>query len=111
MGELRRVKPPAVPYLGLIGKDLFGIETGNPTILSHKQDEEWVLNFNKLRQLASQFRFIAKLQQPADAPDWEPNMDLATAISAVTPLSDDDAYERSLKLEPRGISATELYTM
>ena len=108
--ELRRVKPPAVPYLGLIGKDLFGIEHGSPTILSERNADEWILNFHKLRQLAAQYRFVAKLQDPAHAPDWEPNMDLATAISAVTPLNEEEAYARSQKLEPRGISATELYT-
>ncbi len=109
--ELKKVKPPAVPYLGLIGKDLFQTEMGTPTILSLKTDEEWVLNFYKLRSLAQQFRFISSLQQPADAPDWEPNMDLATCISAVTPFTDDEAYERSLKLEPRKITQSELYTL
>jgi hypothetical protein len=109
--ELKKIKPPAVPYLGLIGKDLFQTEMGAPTVLSLKTDEEWVLNFFKLRSLAQQFRFISSLQQLADAPDWEPNMDLATCISAVTPLSDDEAYERSLKLEPRKITQSELYML
>lgn len=108
--ELKKVKPPAVPYLGLVGKDLFQIETGTPTVLSLKTDEEWVLNFHKLRSLAQQFRFITKLQE-SEQPDWEPNMDIATCISAVKPLSENEAYERSLKLEPRNITAQELYIL
>lgn len=104
--ELRRVKPPAVPYLGLIGKDLFQVEMGTPTVLSLPEEEEWLLNFHKLRGLAVQFKALSTLQN-SNAPSWEPNMDIATCISAVTPLSDDEAYERSLRLEPRGIASAD----
>jgi|JI10StandDraft_1071094.scaffolds.fasta_scaffold386675_1 hypothetical protein len=99
------------PHLFLSGKDLFQTEEGAPTVLSLPTDEEWILNFYKLRSLAQQFKFISRLQQVSDAPEWEVNMDLATCISAVTPFSDDEGYERSLKLEPRNITQAELYTM
>jgi hypothetical protein len=84
---------------------------GAPTVLSLPSDEEWILNFYKLRSLAQQFKFIFRLQQLTDAPEWEGNMDLATCISAVSSFSDDEGYERSLKLEPRNITQAELYTM
>lgn len=80
-------------------------------MLSLPTDEQWILNFYKLRSLAQQFKFISRLQQVSDAPEWEVNMDLATCISAVTPYGDDEGYERSLKLEPRNITQAELYTM
>ncbi len=90
---------------------MFQTEEGTPTVLSLPSDEEWILNFYKLRSLAQQFKFISRLQQVSDAPEWEVNMDLATCISAVTPYSDEEGYERSLKLEPRNITQAELYTM
>lgn len=52
-------KPPVIPYLALIPKDLIAIEEGNPTIL-----DNGLINFHKLRLLAKLVKYVSQIQQP-----------------------------------------------
>jgi len=56
---VKSCKPPVIPYLALIPKDLIAIEEGNPTIL-----DNGLINFHKLRLLAKLVKYVSQIQQP-----------------------------------------------
>lgn len=87
------LKPPCIPYIGVFLTDLTFIEDGNPNTLNDK------INFIKRRKLAMLIRDIQTYQQtPYELQDVP---ELQQMFSELKPLSEEEMYKESLKIEPR----------
>ncbi len=94
---------PCVPYLGLYLADLTFVEDGNPSFLpSDDESAERLINWEKRRMLGKVLQDVRKFQSTPYALVPVPALQsfLATEAGAM-PLSDKEAYELSLRLEPR----------
>lgn len=105
---LELCQPPCVPYLGLYLADLTFIEDGNPSYVAapgsaEDTSGERLINWEKRRMLGKVLAEVRKFQSLRYA--FHPIPALQFFLSTETvPLSDKDAYELSLKLEPREAS-------
>eukprot|EP01087_Luapelamoeba_hula_P011925 TRINITY_DN3309_c0_g1_i1.p1 TRINITY_DN3309_c0_g1~~TRINITY_DN3309_c0_g1_i1.p1 ORF type:complete len:698 (-),score=87.63 TRINITY_DN3309_c0_g1_i1:98-2191(-) len=91
---LLEAKPPLIPYLALISRDLFVSEDGNATFLEGK-----MVNFAKMRMIWRQIQLVASYQVHYSAFTIRP--ELRAYLKTVTPIPENDQYELSYKLEPR----------
>lgn len=57
------VKPPAIPYIGVLLKDITFINDGNPDTLEQDFGKPNFINFNKREKLANVILEIRKFQQ------------------------------------------------
>lgn len=102
---LYRISPPCVPFFGLYTKDLTFIEDGNPDQL---YSDSRLINFAKRSLTADVLLEIRRFQStPYNFERVPPLVDfLKGQIEPV--LTDEERYERSLKLEPRQHSSHSL---
>jgi len=92
---LHNVDPPCIPYLGVYLTDLTFIEDGNPNTLN----ESGLVNFSKRRKIASVIRDIQQFQQTHYSLEVvAPLRDFSLSLEI---MSEDEAYEASLKCEAR----------
>eukprot|EP01104_Vermistella_antarctica_P020474 TRINITY_DN8769_c0_g1_i1.p1 TRINITY_DN8769_c0_g1~~TRINITY_DN8769_c0_g1_i1.p1 ORF type:complete len:1069 (-),score=246.35 TRINITY_DN8769_c0_g1_i1:33-3239(-) len=92
------VKPPLVPYLGLYGKDLLVFEE-EPTFQEVPGAPAKLISIAKMRRLFNLFANIRQIQkQSYSFPTVEP---LFTELKNVECLTEDDAYTKSLEVEPK----------
>ena len=97
---LKTVAPPCVPYLGLLGKDLFSMEENAKTLVKGP-DSRMLINFKKLSLLWSTISFVDNIQLYEYA-DWTENKECATFLASVRPILDEKALKaRSHSIEPR----------
>lgn len=96
---LKSTTPPCVPYLGLIGKDIWAIEENSKTMLKSEKGA-LVINFRKLKLLWTTITFVDTLQQ-YEYPGLEENQECAAYLASIVPMSESDAKKRSHELEPR----------
>jgi hypothetical protein len=98
---LKQVSPPCVPYLGLLGKDLFSIEENSKTLLSEEKGVETVVNFKKLSLIWSALSFVENLQQ-YEYPDLIEDKKCAAYLAGIKTVVDEAAVKaRSHEVEPR----------
>ncbi len=97
--SLKSVAPPCVPYLGLLGKDLFSIEENSKTLLPSATNRI-VVNFKKLRLIWSTVSFVENLQQ-YEYPELSEDAKCAGFLAAVKALDESAAKSRSRLIEPR----------
>uniref|UniRef100_A0A6B2LG31 Ras-GEF domain-containing protein n=1 Tax=Arcella intermedia TaxID=1963864 RepID=A0A6B2LG31_9EUKA len=85
---------PAIPYLGIVSKDVFAVEESNPTTL-----ENGLINFHKFRMLFSHVQEIEKLQKNQYT---YPKTKFYDYLSiSIIPFDTNYLYELSLKVLPR----------
>lgn len=92
---VNEAKQPSIPYLGIYLQDLIFIDEGNQTTT-----ENGFLNFDKFRQISAVFQRI-KESQKISYP-FEQVAFVQEFISKAPSMTDDDFYELSIQLEPRG---------
>ena len=119
-GVLKLRDPPCLPYLGLffdfylffvifcsffvIGlylTDLTFIEDGNKDFLESKEHPDQIINFVKCQQLSFVIQDIQQYQQRMYYFQEVPA--IQEYFRNYVPLSDDNLYALSLKLEPRDV--------
>ena len=89
---------PVVPYLGLYSKYLLAIETAAPTFTEKGGS---VINFQKMRQIFAQTREMLTFQKKRYQFPAHDKL-LAELQAPFVTMSDDELYEASLLIEPRG---------
>ena len=100
--HLRGCRPPIVPQMGLISRDLFGLEENNADLVERRfvnLEKSRVLEkvaFDVLALQGTPFVFASAPEEPLVA--FFRNLPAAVARLAV---SEKDLYDRSLLLEPR----------
>jgi hypothetical protein len=96
---LKITKPPAVPYLGLIPKDITSVEE-IPTFV-----ENGMCNIDKMRTL---YKILCELQAfQKETYNFRIFPDFIARLKSFKDLyTDEEAYQRSLKIEPREIMTT-----
>jgi len=105
--ELRQLQGhviPCVPYIGMTLTDLIYIQDGNPDFLKDDKGEETKLyNWEKIQLMGTAFQRLAHLQRTSF--NFEPNPNIIRIIHSMRPtISEEDAYQLSLKIQPRGSS-------
>jgi len=103
--ELRQLQStvvPCVPYLGMTLTDLVYIADGNPDFYKNEKGEETKLyNWEKMVLMGQAFQRLAYLQRTSF--NFEPQSDIIRLIHSMRPtISEEDAYQMSLKIQPRG---------
>jgi son of sevenless-like protein len=94
--------PPCIPYLGVYLADLTFIEDGNPDRVPSADDSgRELINFAKMRMLAKVIDEIRFYQQDPFAFEPVPRIQEYLQNEELSPISEKDAYELSLKAEPR----------
>lgn len=95
--HLSSINPPAIPYLGVYLTDLTFIGDGNKDFLDA---EKRIIHFNKRTMLADVIRTVQQYQnQPYNL---SPVPYLQDMMAQCTPLGQEDAYQVSLTILPRG---------
>jgi hypothetical protein len=100
---LEACQPPCVPYLGLYLADLTFIEDGNPSYLAGNEEDapaERLINWEKRRMLGKVLAEVRKFQSLRYAFHAIPALQFFLTQESA-PLPDKEAYDLSLKLEPR----------
>ena len=105
--ELRQLQShvvPCVPYLGMTLTDLVYIKDGNPSFHKDEKGEDTKLyNWEKIELMGTAFQRLAHLQRTSF--NFEPQGDIIRIIHSMRPtISEEDAYQLSLKIQPRGSS-------
>ncbi len=90
---LARATPPIVPYLGLYGKYLFSIEENVESLT-----DDGLVNMDKLYKLYYIVKEIRSYQQIGY--EFKSNNDLNRYLLNMVTLTEQEAFEQSLKLEP-----------
>ena len=101
--ELRSITtnaaPPCIPYLGLYFTDLVFIEEGNPNYLKDAPNlvnwEKCLMSYNAVQEIQRFQPFSFVLNPCASIQTW------LTNILSASNMSDTQAYQMSLTLEPR----------
>jgi hypothetical protein len=88
--------PPCIPYLGLYFSDIVFLEDGNKSTLADR-----VINFSKAASLARVIQDILQYQQIPYTPSTDSAL-LQIIFHLVPIMNEDEQYERSLVIEPRG---------
>ena len=102
--HLRTCKPPLIPQIGIISRDLFGLEENNDDFLDK---EKSIINLDKARLLEKITNEIVTMQgSPYPFPEASEEVASMTSFfqtlpSALATLTEKDLYERSLALEKR----------
>ena len=99
---LDRVNPPCVPFFGLYTKDLTFIEDGNPDSL---WSDSRLINFAKRSLAADVLYEIRRFQFVPYNFVRVPSIFEFLDLHFKPRMSDEERYERSLKLEPRQSSS------
>ncbi|KAJ3283247.1 cell division cycle- protein, partial [Blyttiomyces sp. JEL0837] len=114
--ELKDLKLPAIPFLGVYLTDITFIELGNPDFLP----ESRLINFDKRRKVSSVIKeiqryqtvpynftsvegikqFLSRLGEPISATTTSETND-DNSMKALCVMNDDDLYAQSLIVEPR----------
>eukprot|EP01103_Thecamoeba_quadrilineata_P004421 TRINITY_DN1414_c0_g1_i1.p1 TRINITY_DN1414_c0_g1~~TRINITY_DN1414_c0_g1_i1.p1 ORF type:complete len:890 (+),score=209.18 TRINITY_DN1414_c0_g1_i1:382-2670(+) len=92
----RKAQRPCVHYIGLYLSDLVFLEDGNPDLI----EPEGYINFEKFRMLASVSNFIHQAQQGKYT--LIPVPTIQEYIKNLSVISQEEAYEHSYKILPRG---------
>jgi len=92
--KVRRVTPPSIPHLGGFLTELTFLEDS-----SEDQTEGNLINFNKLRKIAVTILELQSYQSVCHCFTAIP--EIQTYLSNVEEITDQVAYELSLKAEPR----------
>lgn len=95
---LNRTTPPCVPFFGLYTKDLTFIEDGNPDFL---YSDSRLINFAKRSLTADVLYEIRRFQYVPYNFVRVPSLFEYLDLHFKPCMSDEERYERSLKLEPR----------
>ena len=97
---LHTASPPCIPHIGMYLTDLIFIEEGNPDPL----DAPGMLNYTRCELAAAKLREIKLNQQITHRIDPHPVVlpIVESAVEGAAALMDEDqAYQRSLEVEPR----------
>jgi son of sevenless len=97
--RLKASKMPCIPYLGLWQTDLTFLSDGNPDRV-----EGGLINFKKMRKVADTILLVQQYQN--DPYCFEPLEQVQEYLLNVPSIIEDEAYEKSLIIEPRAITAT-----
>jgi len=102
--RLRRIAPPAVPFVGLYLTDITFCREGNPALRPSPKDENWMLiNFIKYHKLARIVQDMQRFQSPyplLEIPEVQKY--LHHVFAGANGTGDlQDLYRRSLLVEPR----------
>jgi len=105
--ELRQLQSriiPCVPYVGMTLTDLVYIQDGNPDFYKNEKGEETKMyNWEKILLMGTSFQRLAHLQTTSF--NFEPQGNIIRIIHSMRPtISEEDAYQLSLKIQPRGSS-------
>jgi len=88
-------KPPILPYIALLGKYIFAVEENNSNFI---KDTTWI-NMDKMRLLWSIIRQVKQYQ--AEDYKYKIHNDIRAYLKNMKPLSEDEAYNKSLICEAR----------
>lgn len=100
--ELHTRAPPCLPFVGVYLTDLTFIEEGNRDLLAGTQ----LINFAKHRRTAA---VIAEVQRYQLQPyNFERVEAIAKFLSNLPSEDDETCYEKSLEIEPRGVTRDEV---
>eukprot|EP01028_Stygiella_incarcerata_P008190 TRINITY_DN349_c2_g1_i1.p1 TRINITY_DN349_c2_g1~~TRINITY_DN349_c2_g1_i1.p1 ORF type:complete len:2015 (+),score=552.66 TRINITY_DN349_c2_g1_i1:127-6171(+) len=94
---LQSSNPPCVPYVGVYLTDLTFIEEGNKDLVPGPSGE--LINLNKRRKVAKVLLDMRTYQQTPY--HFEEIEALAHYIRSISPQSDEELYQLSLRVEPR----------
>jgi son of sevenless len=94
---LQSSNPPCVPYVGVYLTDLTFIEEGNKDLMSGPSGE--LINLNKRRKVAKVLLDMRTYQQTPY--HFEEVEALVHYIRSLSPHSDEELYQLSLRVEPR----------
>jgi len=94
--HLHAIDPPCIPYLGVYLTDLTFIEDGNKDYL----EEHNLINFSKRQKVAKVIREIQQYQQSPYC--LLPVPELQEWLENVEFWDENEMFERSLQLEPKG---------
>lgn len=92
--KIHSANPPLVPFPGVYLGDLVFLDTASSTVT-----KDGMVNFQKCQTLASYVMELKIYQQVSYS--FEENPEVQAYITNYNTLSDDEAYELSLKIEPR----------
>eukprot|EP00004_Rigifila_ramosa_P000430 TRINITY_DN1045_c0_g1_i6.p1 TRINITY_DN1045_c0_g1~~TRINITY_DN1045_c0_g1_i6.p1 ORF type:complete len:1041 (+),score=256.98 TRINITY_DN1045_c0_g1_i6:81-3125(+) len=96
--RLRQSDTPCVPYLGVYLTDLTFCDDGNPDYL--EENGVSLVNVTKMRLISQTLRDIKQYQHTPYS--LHPDQQIVAFWLAVQPMSDDDLYAASLRIQPRG---------
>ena len=97
--RLKIVKMPSIPYLGLWQTDLTFLSDGNPDRV-----EGGLINFKKMKKVADTILLVKQYQNEQYC--FEPLDQVQHYLLNIPEISEDEAYEKSLLIEPRSLTAT-----
>jgi len=105
--ELRQLQStviPCVPYIGMTLTDLIYIQDGNPDLYKDETGKETEMyNWEKIQLIGTAFQRLSHLQRTSFS--FEPQGNLIRIIHSMRPtITEEDAYQLSLKIQPRGHS-------
>ncbi|KAJ6232114.1 hypothetical protein M0813_05269 [Anaeramoeba flamelloides] len=101
--ELKKIVPPALPYIGMYLTDLVFVDNGNPDYISTTDGRIKLINFDKMRKTALIIREIKQFQQTPyffNSNDYVQKYILKCS-SFVYDV--EELYNLSLKVEPREV--------
>ena len=96
---LKQVQPPVVPYIGVFLSDLTMLDE-NPNNI------DGLINFDKRRHIHKSIRTIELLQTSNYLLEEVPM--IKSFILQIQDRKDDDLYNLSLQIEPRGVEKVDL---
>jgi len=84
-----------IPYLGILSKDLFAIEEGNPN------EVDKMINVTKIRLLFGQIKSIQHFQKIPSSPFPSKDKTILAYLNHLTFCSSEELYKMSIELEPK----------
>ena len=96
---LLHATPPCLPYIGVFLTDLTFLEDGNPDRV------QGLVNFDKLRRVTDTISAVQQYQNDVYAFKEVPQLQEYLA-NMPDPMDDQEAYERSIEIEPREVTAS-----
>jgi len=91
--RLERSTPPLLPYIGLFGKHLFGLEEGNPSKLHGMWNIE---KMRKIFHVLKEKRMYEVVSYP-----WELNADLKHYFDTIAMVDEETLYRQSTECEEK----------
>jgi len=93
---LSDVKPPCLPYIGMFLTDLIFVNEGNDNYIKGTG----MVNWSKCTMIWNTITTLLTFQKSPFP--FQPNPQLIAFIKSLKPsMTDDEAYEKSLEVEPR----------
>ncbi len=104
--SLRTVSPPSIPYLGLFLTDLTFVEEGNADFFENESGGDPIINVVKRVQYAQIIKDIQLYQQTPYV--LQPVSIISDFMMVLVPMTQEQVYDVSLTIKPRGEGAKEV---